>query len=261
MRQKIIILASVLISVSAIAYAKWNNPKTVSCQSDPYADSNYVPVPDGFSFVYDINPRFFAMITLEDLHKSKNITDILPPMCGSDNIQSYYNVKVNTFNVDRASELHVQSEGKILNDKQLELIRNMEYGDNFYITGNCDRLSDESGMAEKDSIVRYFSIVPYEWAKYEYGKKGLIKYLKENSKDKVLIAKKSETAPGKINFTITKEGHLEGTQLESTCGYESIDKQMLNLLNDLPGSWQPAKNENGENVKQVYTFFFGQIGC
>ncbi len=43
--------------------------------------------------------------------------------------------------------------------------------------------------------------------------------------------------------------------------WEVLGLKMENLMNNLPGTWMPAKNEKGEKVAQELVFFYGIEGC
>ncbi len=93
------------------------------------------------------------------------------------------------------------------------------------------------------------------------GKHMLIDFLRTNSKDQVAFAKSDDLMPGKIYFTVTKEGTITKAKFATTSGYTSIDDHMLELITKVPGEWKPAQNAKGELVDQTLVFAFGIVGC
>ena len=71
----------------------------------------------------------------------------------------------------------------------------------------------------------------------------------------------STLQPGKIRFTVGKDGSISNVSLISSSDYPSIDARMLELLLNIPGEWEVAENSKGEKVDQTLTFFYGKMGC
>ena len=109
--------------------------------------------------------------------------------------------------------------------------------------------------------VYYLTVIPEKEAAYASGHDALIAYLKENSKDKTAIIKEDKLQPGKVNFTITKNGTIANVKLTSTSGYTSVDKALIELITYMPEKWDPATNSKREKVDQELVFFFGLAGC
>ena len=91
--------------------------------------------------------------------------------------------------------------------------------------------------------------------------KDIFDYLKVNSKDKTAIIKRDKLQPGKVRFTVTKEGSISNVKMISTSGYVSVDETLVELIKTIPGKWNPATNAEGEKVDQELIFLFGLEGC
>lgn len=49
--------------------------------------------------------------------------------------------------------------------------------------------------------------------------------------------------------------------MTSSSGYAALDERVIQLVNTLPGNWEPATNAAGEKVEQEFVFSFGTVGC
>jgi len=107
----------------------------------------------------------------------------------------------------------------------------------------------------------HITIVPDKQAEYVRGKDALLSYLKENSLDETTMAEEGKLKPGKIRFTVTRDGKIDDVELISTSGYPRIDKTMIELIINMPGKWHPAENVNGGNEAEKLIFSFGITGC
>lgn len=211
-----------------------------------------------FDFAYIVEPRFYARVSLEELKSATSILDIMPTRDG-DKILSYHNVQISTFLEDRSKEQVEVAKDEFLTEKQRELIESLDYSSNFFIVGNAIR--SNGGKTYQDTLVTYFSIAPKHSAQYSEGNEAMINYLKENSVTDIAIARKDKMQPGKVSFTVTYDGKIKDAHISESSGYDSIDQKMLQLIAELPGSWEPGMNDYGVRVDQSLVFFFGFAGC
>ena len=268
MKQRILLSCAFLAVISLAAFGFINKeekkPDPVkhcnNIQFESYFNDLFHTDEGVFEFAYDIGPRFMSNITKEKLDKAQSVADIMPSK-DEKIIVSYYNVAVNIYHEDRNLHMTEKGENGTLTTAQKQRLQALEYGNNFYLTGNSERKYSKSGKIFADTLVHYFTVVPHKHASYASGKEDLITYLKEQSKEAIFIARKSQIQPGKISFKITKEGTLEQAKLTNTCGFNSIDEKMLELIQQLPGEWEAATNEKGQKVEQELVFFFGSMGC
>lgn len=70
-----------------------------------------------------------------------------------------------------------------------------------------------------------------------------------------------KTKPAKLYFTVTKDGAISNVSLDRISGYVPMDEAMIDLLKNVPGSWQPAENAEGEKVDQELVITFSMSGC
>ena len=110
-------------------------------------------------------------------------------------------------------------------------------------------------------LVYYLTIVPEKQAVCYDGLASFTDYIKENIKEKTVNITKQGIQPGKVRFTVTKNGSIENIKLESTSGYKEVDHELMRLIAKAPQKWEPATNSNGKKVDEELVFFFGIKGC
>lgn len=276
MKQLNLILCSLFFAafLTTLGCVQWKEsnqmPRTISMESEVSSASDFLPsfdfLPgfkssaDKFEFAYNVGTRFIANITKENLQKAKVVSDIIP-VRNKETVQSYHNIELNTFEEGRNHEIKTTGESEFLNAEQKHLLQSMDYTSDFYITGSVKRRNGTNDALLTDTLVLYLSVVPENPATYSEGINGLVAYLKEYSKQDIGIALKEQVKAGKISFIVTKTGGLGEVKLTSTSGYQSIDDKMISLIKHMPGSWEAASNEAGQNVNQELVFSFGLIGC
>lgn len=272
MKKSILILFTILVtfSLTAFAYINWNNTKTTDQERASLARTsgfeNYLVTSDirngDLDLFYKVRNRWFSM-TKEELSKAKSIHDILSKEA-TYNRGSFKNVTVSVLHNDndvRDIETRAIGQSEILNEAQIDILRSSNYSTNLRITALNRYEGAEYDAQEYDSLVHYMTIVPEIEAEFEGGFEALINYLKEGSKEKAKVIKRDKLQPGKVFFTVTKEGTITNVKLNSTSGYPSVDKELIKIITNMPEKWDPAENSKGEKVDQEYVFFFGSEGC
>ena len=63
-----------------------------------------------------------------------------------------------------------------------------------------------------------------------------------------------------VIFTVNEKGRTENIKLSRTFGDERVDNLLVELIKEMP-RWNPAKNEDGLAVKQVFELYLGEPGC
>jgi hypothetical protein len=235
------------------------SPKIIS-NNEPDSIQNYATVKNYYlpisDFDYDVNSRYMATITKDKLFKATSVLDIVPQNAEWQNIP-FETVAVAVLQND--NEIREIGNDKELNVAQINLLKSTDYSTDFYIRGRGKNNHPKTGKIE--DYVYYLTIVPEKEAEYTIGNDAFIAYLKENSKEQIKYVEESLLRPGKIQFTITKEGTIENVELISTSGYFNIDSMMIELISNSPGKWKPAENSVGEKVNQKLVFSFGMMGC
>ena len=254
-------IALAILSLTAFGFMKHKNQetdqevlpkiKTVALNNDT---TNKKATLD---LVYHVDSRFIATITKEKLNKATSILDIVPKKA-----KDWWNTSFHTVTVavlQEGNEISETGNNKALNTAQINLLKTTDYSTNFYINARGNSIHPETERIE--NYAYYFTIIPEKEATYTRGHDALINYLKENSKGKTVIIKMNKLKPGKVSFTVSKNGLIKNVKLSSTSGYPSIDKLLIELITKIPRTWEPAENYKGEKVDQELTFFFGLMGC
>lgn len=246
MKKSILILCATF-SLTAFAYKNWSVPETSppACRQAP------------IDLVYAVDSRFMATISKEDLHRATSVLDIVPRDAESWWYASFESVKVALLHDDY--EMAVDGDEKDLNAAQTILLQSADYSTDFYIKARGTTKHPVTGKIE--DYVYYLTIVPEKEAAYAGGYDALIAYLRENSREQTAIIEEDRLQPGRVNFTVTKEGTVSNVNLESSSGYPSVDQALIELIANMPGKWEAAENSKGEKVAQELVFFFGMMGC
>lgn len=264
MKKRIFIFSTVLLafSLTAFGYMSWSDtPKdqaeTTSSETVVFENvllSGLIKKVDP-DLVYKVDSRFIWNITKEDLLNATSIVDILPAKA-TQSIMSYHSVRIEI--IDEAS---IMGDSHILTAAQLHLLQSVDYATDIYIRADYKIKNAYTGEFVHEYLPYYISIIPETEAEYEGGHDALAAYLRENSKDKTAIITRDKLKPGKVSFTVTKEGTIADATLTSTSGYPSVDEALVELISNMPEKWNPAANAKGEKVDQKLVFFFGLQGC
>lgn len=253
------------LSLTAFAYLNWNHTmvdaEKSSCNQSAVFHSNFVSLPGQqgeLDLVYKVDNRFIATITRENLLQAKSIVDILPQQA-THLREAYRNVRVSL--IEPGPTITELGDTEKLSPAQIQLLQSTDYTSNIRITALCKNKNAVMGDLKEDSLAYHLSIIPEKEAAFVNGYEALVDYLKENSKEKTAIIKRDKLQAGKVNFTVTKEGRIANVKLTSTSGYPAVDKTLLDLISNMPGKWNPARNAKGQKVDQELVFFFGLEGC
>jgi hypothetical protein len=269
--KKIILTLTALLtifSLTAFAYLNWGNSvnaQTAQLASDQIVDSGFdltkiIGQEAGFELLYKVDSRFLATVTKEKLLQAKSIADILPEEATQD-IVSYFATEVSVLEKDRESDHLEKGNSETLNEAQVKLLQSADYSNNIFISANYKMKKLGSDQLEDKYLTYYITVIPEQEAEYTSGYQTLISYLKENSTIETAIIEQNQLKPGRVDFTITKEGTVTNVRLTSTSGYPTVDKKLVELISKMPGRWYSATDANGEKVEQEFIFFFGFEGC
>ena len=253
MKKSIIIFWTVLTTCSLMAFGYFNinNPQ-------PELMAEEVNQAD-VDFVYAIEPRFINRITKSDLRKATTIAEILPKRA-TERIALYFSTGVVLLDKNGKPEKQVDNISPNLNQEQLDLIQEINYSDNILIRADFKEKNLHTDILTSNYLTYYMTVLPEKSASYPGGNDALMTYVKKSSPVDHAVIDQNQLQPGKVYFTITKKGEIVNTTLNTTSGYDSIDQQMIDIVNSFP-IWDPARDVNGLPVEQKLVFFFGKMGC
>lgn len=241
----------------AVGYMNWNNQTQSPCAIDDQDAEFVIQEVSNPNFMYDVGSRYWATISKQDLYNAKSVLDIVPEVA-----EAWWTVKFETVKIavlQGPFEISETGSEKTLNSAQKELLQSVDYGSNFYIKALDTEIHPETG--EIEYYTYYISVIPEKEAKYEGGQDDLINYIRTSTSEHLSIVEDEKLKGGRMHFTVTKNGNISNTKLDSSCGYSEIDETMIELMNNLPGKWEPATNSNGEEIDQDLVFTFGMVGC
>ena len=212
-------------------------------------------------FIYDVGPRFGPM-KKGDLDKAKSINDFLDEK-QIERIVSIKSVRILLIEDGEQVDTGITGYSEELTTAQLRFLQSANYSTNFVIRADFLEKNEETGIIGDGYTTPHKTIVPEKQAVYQDGKKAIMEYLKESSKeirDRVNV-QADKLQPAKLFFTVTKNGTIENIHLDRTSNYPLIDETMIELISTAPGEWVPAENTKGEKVDQELVVSFGLMGC
>lgn len=198
-------------------------------------------------------------ITKDELNEVKSFFDLVPQK--NEVRKDFRNIRVIIMDTDWDFGPHEVGQSLDFNEAQLGLLQNVDYSRELLITAMAEQLNPETNVFEEDTILRYMSVVPEVEAQYKGGIDAVVSYLKESSKEQTALMEKDKLQPAKFYFTVGTNGEIINVHQTWTSGYDSVDKDMMEIIRNMPRLWTPAQNSSGENVEQEFVFFFGVQGC
>ena len=268
--KKVLILSVITIIVlisTAYSFSNFNEEKGISTKSPSTKVSNLefdilnsIRKNETTDFIYKIQNRFNTTLTKSQVQHATSIIDLVPKE-ETEYLIDYKNVLVAKTILVKDKDVEIWGENEILNENQKNLLSGLNYSDNYFINADCIKQYPHSDISENYELVYFLTVVPEQEASYSLGTDALLDYLKSETKKLVLTTSKNDLKPGRINFTISPKGKVESVSISSSCNYPEIDRKMEKLMNNLPGTWIPAKNVEGENIAQQLVFFYGIEGC
>ncbi|WP_347922358.1 hypothetical protein [Pontimicrobium sp. SW4] len=270
MKKKVLIISAAVITISITVFSvmSFNNLKsneTTLIENNPVVMNtevnNNMANRIFTDFIYDVGPRFNP-IKKTDLDAIRSFNDLID-LEHVQRIVDYKSISVIKIIDDKESNIRETGNSNTLTNIQLEFIQASNYSTNLTFSAYLTEKNPETGAIENTHWSPYFTVVPEKQAEYSEGKDALKKYLKENSKaarDKANINPEKLQA-AKLLFTVTKKGTIENIRLDRTSNYPLVDKTMIELIKNSPGTWKPAENFEGKKVDQELVVSFGLMGC
>ena len=266
MKKSILIFCIALTTMSLMAFGfiNWNDPEKDLVETSVIKvgafDKQFINDKARPDFFYDVDSRYRGTISKEDLDKVSSMADFLPKE-QIKSIVSFHSVTIIFIDDNYESIISEAGESGVFNAAQLKLLQSAAYSTNILIRAEYQEKNEYTGQLYDNYTTPHLTVVPEKEAVYVSGKDALIEYLKENSKDQTTIVTEDKLQPGKVCFTVSRNGTISNVNLSATSGYPSVDKTMIELITHAPGKWEPAANSKGEKVDQELVFSFGIVGC
>ncbi len=255
MKKNVIVSSAIIATLCSAAFGCMHSSNGSGFMEMSISDSTKV-VAD-INFAYDFGPNCQLTVTKQELNEVTSMKDLYH----EESIVLYKTVAITLVENERLSSKRKTGPNEILNASQIEFLKSFEYSTSFQIGGDVVRKNKETGELEDGFSRPHFTVVPEHQAEYLNGKDAFLDYLKKGSKDQIADLKVKKLQPGKVFFTITENGTISDIKLLLTCGYESVDKLMVELITNATGKWKPATDAEGKIVEQELVFSFGTMGC
>lgn len=262
MKKNVLIFCAVITTLSLTVYGFTSNSNSSRDQKKDTCNKSeetyQTKKRPEFDFLYEVDSRFRATITKDNLHNAKSIKDLVPEGV-TEGYESFRDVKIGI--VTKGEAKFKKGKSNKLNSAQLSLLKSIDHSTSFYIEAFCKRKNLDSGKMEDQCFVFYVTAIPEKEAEFKEGHLALMNYLEENSTEQTKDLNLDQLKPGKVHFTVAQNGEITNVKLESTSGYTAVDNNMIDLIKKTLGKWNPATNSTEEKVDQELVLFFGRMGC
>ena len=205
---------------------------------------------------YDVQGAYIRPVKMKKLRDAKLISDIVDGY-PTNWITSYDSVEILT--TTNGIVTRAFSPKNVLSKEQKNLLNTVSLGSEIVINVKYKYKNPWNNKIENNNIHTAMTVVPEMEAQYIGGNSLLIKYLKENSFDKISESDFDNSHVLTIKFTVNEKGEIGNAKLTNTSKNPDIDKLLLGLINKMP-NWKPAEDPNGKTVKQDFVFSLGN-GC
>ena len=268
MKKSIIIVCTVLLTLSLVAFSFMNGKSDVTAMTEI---SSIEPIamnelkdekPNKKSvtnFYFDLSTRYKSFKKTE-LNKVKYFDDFIAEEHAG-RIISYKSLSVIVIENDKQTDNKVTGDSSVLSPAQLELLQSSDYSTNLLIKADYTEKSFHTGAIEESTWTPYITVVPEKQAAYAWGNEALIYFLEKHSQDVTANLAKDQLQSGILYFTVSKEGAVLNAKIMSSSGFPNVDEKVKELIFKLPGNWQPAETIHGDKVDQTLVISFGRMGC
>ena len=206
---------------------------------------------------YFIKGKYNRPITLEKLHAANDLSDIIA-YYPSKWIATYTAVELSVPN-----QKVVLGKDEVLTAAQKEVILGLNHNDIIQIKIKYESFNAVNKERMASEMNYQLTVVPAVEAAYLLGADKLEAELKAKSLLKIEHQQLAAVKNAVINFTVNELGGIENVELITTSGNLAIDLLMVDLIASMP-TWVPAKDAQGNAVKQDFQFLMGnfsELGC
>lgn len=267
MKKQVLILSTVIIAFALTAFTVFKNDikddKPTQITTNETEDVVYGPMENEpitknevfEDFIYEIGTRFMP-IKKSIVLNAKTLKDVydIETLNSMKTLEAVRLLKVVN---DRQHDLNLAGTTANFTKEQLNYLQTLDYGDNIiFRTEFIDKYSGGYNYSTP-----HHTIAPDVQAQYSEGFKALKTYFKDQTETIRKDVDPKQLRAGKLYFTVKKTGKIENIHLDHSSNYPKVDKQLIKLMKDLPGTWTPAKDENGNAVDQELVVSFGVMGC
>lgn len=208
---------------------------------------------------FSIHGKYEHPISKETLAKARSVGDIIPyyPASWIDS----YNLSVISVTSNN-NTVSARSSNDVLSEDQLKMIGSLDIGAELSINIDYQSVNSVTNQTESRSMHYSATVVPEKEAVYTDGNEQLTQYIKQNAIEKISADDTKELEVAVVRFTVSEAGKITGSRIEKTSGIESVDRLLLDVIDQMP-DWQPAADVQGQKVSQEFELVVsnGNDGC
>ncbi len=207
---------------------------------------------------YNIGPRF-APIKMSAIRKAKRVEDILNEE-DSKNLEGLETVTLKQLVAERFNGIEAKGNDADLNESQLRFLSSLNHSDHFALQAEF-LLQNELKQYISDFILPHYTIVPETQTFYIPGKRNLLNFIRSENKAFTKGMTNDDLGLAMIYFVVKADGSIGEIYIDQRSSSPAVDANLIRILENLPGKWEPATNAKGEKVDQELVLTFGLPGC
>lgn len=243
------IFTLILMSSGLMAFAPQPNLEGTKCHVTPTYIDMY----------YGLGSRFEA-ITKSELNQAKTVADFFKP--GEvQPLLNYTSVEIVLIENDKQTDQRMENDFFHLSEEQVNWLKNMDYATHFLVRTYFQALDPETGKIEQQRSEPHFTVVPETQANYSLGERAFIDFITQENRGNTANLSEDDLGFAKLAFTVNEDGTLSNFKLDRSTGSTKIDEAIVKIVKYAPGIWVPARNAQGQVVKQQLVLTIGAGGC
>lgn len=202
---------------------------------------------------YYVHSRQGKSVSPKTLKEAKDLADIIE-YYPSSWITDYDSVVLHTTSNGR--QYTAKSSDATLTSKQQDIISSADMFSYVVVFVKYKVTNSITKEVEEKEMLQKIFVRPETQAIYPEGIGELQDFLRNNSEEEVTKRDPEIGFVAIANFTINEEGRREDIEISESSHYEGIDDVLISVIRDMP-TWTPARDINGNKVKQKFEFVFG----
>jgi TonB family protein len=148
-----------------------------------------------------------------------------------------------------------------LTSEQITLIKSASLEDELKLIVNFNAENVITGKTEERELMMRLTVIPEVEAEYAEGNATLVSNFKEYANSIISDEMKRAFEFAYVEFVVNETGGIEDVRMKVSTEYDDIDQQLMEFIESMP-EWNPARNAEGENVKQRFEFSINtNAGC
>ncbi len=267
MKAKLFLIIIITASMGFIIYGFSNHQEKESSYSSPNPNSwkpkwntcasQMQPNPVDREIFYLLKGRPHRTITQGRLLDAQSLDELFPDY-PYQWIKSYNSVKISHSSFDQT--LSEAGTDQRINKAQKKLLQSAELSSEITIEVNYQTENSVTQELDDREMKITFVIIPEFEAQYPGGEEELERFLKVNSQSKITPEQQQDLWMARVSFWVDEKGKPGNSELVISSGYPDLDDDLIKLVKKMP-NWEPAKDANGENVRQKLYLLIGTDGC